>query len=83
MGGDMSKCGETSTFGFPVLYSYGQYKCTAASLRIRLEKLTVDSVQGGQDFRLEDEVIEDITGRIEPKLFPYEESECCTKSWSA
>ena len=38
--GDMSKCGETSSYGFPVLYSYGQYKCTAASLGIdKMKKL--------------------------------------------
>ena len=36
----MSKCGETSSYGFPVLYSYGQYKCTAASLGIdKMKKL--------------------------------------------
>ena len=37
----MSKCGETSSYGFPVLYSYGQYKCTAVSLGIDKKKKLV------------------------------------------
>ena len=36
----MSKCGETSSYGFPVLYSYEQYKCLADSQGIdKMKKL--------------------------------------------
>ena len=46
---------------------------------IRLEKLTVDDVQDEQDFRLEDEGIEDSTEQIEAKQFPCEEGEYYAK----
>ena len=46
MWGDMSKCEETSSYGFPVLYSYGQYKRTAASLGIdKMKKLVKMMIQ--------------------------------------
>ena len=43
------------------------------------EKLTVDDVLDEQDFRLEDEVIEDSAEQIEPKEFPCEEGEYYAK----
>ena len=49
---------------------------------IRLEKLTVDDVQDEQDFRLEDEGIEDSTEQIETKQFPSEEGEYYAKCYS-
>ena len=49
------------------------------NILIRLEKITIDDVQDEQDFRLECEVIEDSTEKIEAKQCPCEEGEYYAK----
>ena len=79
MWGDMSKCGETSSYGFPVLYSYGLYKCTATSLGINEMKKLANMIKQVKMIKLLIMRLRSVSGSLEN----ISQSQPTTEFWSA